>query len=113
MEEVLFMLLVVGYIGVTYYLMRVVNKNTTGFNVWMRLCIQSFGYALFWGIGIAGSGGDPGFALPAPNIVALGLMTSIGFYSGLVTGGFILMFWWAFIALGMAAKVLWLRRKSK
>jgi hypothetical protein len=35
---------------------------------WLRALIASFVYALFLGFGVLGSGGDPGFALPAPVI---------------------------------------------
>lgn len=35
-----------------------------------RLIIISFFYALFFGIGAVGGGGDPGFAIPAPVIFA-------------------------------------------
>jgi len=88
----------------SYFIIRLVKKYTADTNKYFRLLILSFAYALFWGLGIAGSGGEPGFALPAPNIVALGLMTSIGFYQGLLTGLIILSFWWTIIFIVMLVR---------
>jgi len=66
-------------------------------NRYFQILIISFLYALFWGIGFAGSGGDPGFAFPVPNIVAIILMAINKFYQGILTGLIILGFWWLII----------------
>jgi hypothetical protein len=85
------------YIVIGYFGIRLVSKWISNLNVYIRMLIVSFCYALFWGIGISASGGDPGFALPAPNIIAIGLMISIGFYYGVIEGLIILGFWWILI----------------
>jgi hypothetical protein len=103
-DAIQFILLLTAYIGASYFIIRLVKKYTADTNKYFRLLILSFAYALFWGLGIAGSGGEPGFALPAPNIVALGLMTSIGFYQGLLTGLIILSFWWTIIFIVMLVR---------
>jgi len=100
-DAIQFILLLTAYIAITYYIIKLVQKYMVATNKYIRLLTLSFVYALFWGLGIAGSGGEPGFALPAPNIVALGLMVSIGFYQGLLTGLIILGFWWAIIIITM------------
>lgn len=110
-DEIQFILLLTAYIGVTFLMIRWMRKRLVNANKYVRLFSLSFVYALFWGIGIAGSGGEPGFALPAPNIAALGLMISIGFYQGLKTGLMILGFWWLIIFMGMLLRLLISRKK--
>jgi hypothetical protein len=100
-DAIQFILLLSAYVATTYFIIWFVKKYTADTNKYLRLLTLSFAYALFWGFGIAGSGGDPGFAFPAPNIVALGLMASIGFYQGLLTGLIILGFWWTIIFIVM------------
>lgn len=105
-------LVLTAYIGITYFLIRLVRKYTSGNHKYFRLLSLSFAYALFWGLGIAaaGNGGDSGFALPAPNLVALGLMASAGYYQGLMKGLIILGFWWTIIFIGM---FLWQMKRDK
>ncbi|WP_375730268.1 hypothetical protein [Saccharicrinis sp. FJH62] len=85
------------YIVIGYFGIRLISKWISNLNVYIRLLIVSFCYALVWGIGIAASGGDPGFGFPVPNILAIGLMISIGFYYGALKGLIILSFWWILI----------------
>ena len=89
------------YIVIGYFAIRLISKCISNLNFYIRLLIVSFCYALFWGIGIAASGGDPGFGIPAPNIIAIGLMISIGFYYGVMEGLIILLFWWILIFMIM------------
>jgi hypothetical protein len=89
------------YIVIGYFSIRLISKYISKLNVYVKLIIISFCYALFWGIGIAASGGDPGFGFPAPNIIAIGLMSSIGFYYGAINGLIILFFWWILIFMIM------------
>jgi hypothetical protein len=105
-DAIQFILLLTGYILVAYLIIKFISKFIIArINSYLRLLTLSFLYALFWGIGIAGSGGDPGFAFPVPNIVAIALMISIGFYRGVVTTGlYIFLFWWAIIFLFMLIK---------
>lgn len=100
------------YFLITYFIIKVISKFTVDFNPYLRLLTLSFFYALFWGIGIAGSDGDPGFAFPAPNIIAIGLMISIDFYRGAFTTGlYILIFWWTIFFLVMLIRHLVKKRK--
>jgi hypothetical protein len=100
-DTIQFILLLTAYIATAYFIIWLIKKYTADTNKYLRLLTLSFVYALFWGLGIAGNGGDPGFAFPAPNIVALGLMASIGFYRGILTGLIILGFWWVIIFVVM------------
>lgn len=107
-----FILLLTAYIATSYFIIWVVKKYTTNTNKYIRMLCLSFVYALFWGLGIAASGGDPGFALPAPNIVALALMASIEFYQGILTGLIILGFWWTIIFVVMFFRQMMINRKT-
>jgi hypothetical protein len=81
------------YILTTYFGIRFISKKIHNFNIYLRLSILSFCMALFWGIGIAGSDGHPGFAFPAPNILAIGFMVFAGFYNGVLIGFEIFCIW--------------------
>ena len=107
-----FFLLVGGYLLVTFFIIKFFSRLTIDFHPIPGILIRSFLYALFWGVGIAGSSGHPGFALPAPNIVALGLMAYIGFYQGVLTGLIILGFWWAIIFIVMFIRQMIRKRKA-
>lgn len=112
-DAIQLILLLTVYVLVTYFIVKFTSKLFININPYLRLLTLSFLYALFWGIGIAGNGGDPGFAFPAPNIVALGLMISIGFYRGVFsTGLYILGFWWTIFFLVMLVKFLMNKKKS-
>ena len=100
-DAIQFILLVGGYILVTYFILKFISKWTVHSNPYLRLLILSFIYALFCGLGIAGTGGDPGFGLPVPNILAIALMFSNGFYRGVRVALYILGFWWALIFVVM------------
>jgi len=95
MNDALQLLLIVSiYLCIGYLFTRFVNKWTKKLKPILQILIRSFFYALIWGVGIAATGGDPGFAFPAPNIAALILMAYIGFFNGLLNGLIILFFWW-------------------
>jgi hypothetical protein len=93
-------------------LTRLISKWTIDLNPYLRLITLSFFYALFWGIGIAGSGGEPGFGLPAPNIIAIFMMLYDRFYHGVFIGLLILCFWWTIIFLFMLIKNLYRKKSS-
>ncbi|HCS20934.1 MAG TPA: hypothetical protein DIW47_10320 [Bacteroidetes bacterium] len=61
-----------------------------------RILVSGF-YALFWGIGVDATGGEPGFALPAPNLYALLDMLSNGVYDGVLIGFIPVFIWWVFL----------------
>jgi hypothetical protein len=67
---------------------------------------------LIWGLGIAFSGGDPGFAFTVPNIIAIGLMGINGFYYGVATGLVILCIWWILIFVFMLVRYLINKKKQ-
>jgi hypothetical protein len=109
--NLLFLTIPLIYILICYFLTRFISKWTIDFNPYLRLVVLSFFYALFWGIGIAGSGGEPGFGLPAPNIIAILMMLNARFYPGVFTGLFILCFWWTIILLFMLIKYFYRGKK--
>jgi len=111
-DTIQIILLVIGYTFVGYFLTKFTIKLTISFNPYLRLLIRSFIYALIWGIGIAASGGDPGFGFPVPNIVAIILMIFIGFYNGIITGLIFLGFWWIIISIIMLIRLIIQRRKT-
>ncbi len=101
------------YAVATYFLIKFILKFIVDLKPYFRLLILSFLYALFWGIGIAGSDGHPGFAFPVPNIIALGIMVCIGFYRGVFTTGlYLLIFWWTIIFLAMLIGYFIKRKKG-
>lgn len=112
-QIILLLLALVIYIVTAYFIILLVKKRTVDTNKYFRLVVLSFVYSLFWGLGIAGSNGNPGFAIPAPNIVAIGLMLSSGFYKALLRGLVILSFWWTIIFVSMLIRQIYKNRKSK
>jgi hypothetical protein len=93
-------------------LIKFINKGIIDLNPYLRLIILSFFYALFWGIGIAGSGAEPGFGLPVPNIVAIFLMFNDRYYQGVINGFIILCVWWTIIFLFILMKHILKKRNS-
>ena len=57
-------------IGIGIFITNLVRKRLSKENLNRRYLILSLLYALIFGIGMAGGGGDVGFAFPAPIIVA-------------------------------------------
>lgn len=98
---ILFITFFLVYFAIGYFIVRQIKKYLIFTNKYIKILILSFVYALFWGFGIAGSGGDPGFALPAPNIIAIGLMMTNGNYKYSLTGLLILVLWWTLIYIIM------------
>lgn len=93
-DSIVFVLLI-AYIIATYILIGFLRRRTRLIGPFIGIGVMSFAYALFWGIGVAGSGGEPGFALPAPNLLAMILMCYSGFYHGVLIGSMIFGAWWA------------------
>lgn len=86
---------IILYIPVTAGLCWLFLKFSKNFHPIVRLTISSFLYALFYGIGAVSSGpGEPGFALPAPVLVALiGTMPVTLINAAIIP----LIFWWTVI----------------
>ena len=104
--------LLIGYIFVTYILIRFLKRKTQASRPLTRVTILSFIYSLLWGVGIAGSGGDPGFALPAPNLLAIILMWSDGLYTGVISGLILWGIWWILLFLIIGIKEYLRAKKS-
>ena len=103
---IILFLIIGGYIGLSYITTRLIRKWTRNTSRCVRLASISFSYALFFGIGIIASGGDPGFGFPCPVIVAgiLGIIAWIPFdiyLSGVILP---LTFWWILIFIIMLFK---------
>jgi len=105
---------IIGYIVVGFYLTRFIRKRTSSMNPTKQLLVLSFSYTLIFGIGIAGGGGEPGFAFPAPVILAGILDVYIWSPTRIFINGVIipLFFWWTFIFLVMLIREK-LNRKFK
>lgn len=97
-----------AYIFIGYYLTRFIRKQITTSNPYRRLAILSFTYSMIFGLGIAGGGGDPGFALPFPIILTgifdLWMRVELRIF---IRGFFIpLIFWWIVIFVIMLLRDL-------
>lgn len=93
--------ILVSYLIVGYFISKYVSKLILNKNRVLKLLIFSLIYAIFFGVGIAGNDGDPGFGFPAPNGIAIYLMASIGFMDGVLIGLKILCAWWVAIFISM------------
>ena len=86
---------------------RFIRQILKPFNKYLSLAVLSFAYALFFGLGILGSGGDPGFAFPFP-ILWTGLIYVwewspwLLFINGVMIP---LIFWWVLIFVVMIIKL--------
>jgi len=70
MNENLYILLIaVAYFTACFFVIRIIKKSIGHINSYLQIVILSFFYALFYGVGIVASGGDPGFGFPAPNLM--------------------------------------------
>jgi hypothetical protein len=64
-------LIITLYFPISVWTCWLFSKRTVTLTPVLRLFIMSILYALFFGLGAVGSGGgEPGFALPAPVIIA-------------------------------------------
>lgn len=113
-DLILLLFIIGGYVALTYFLIIQLAKHSLGWHPYVRLLTLSFVYALLWGIGIAATGGDPGFGFPAPNVLAIAFMINIGYVQGIATGLYILGFWWIIIlAFMVLRKIIKKYRSSK
>lgn len=111
LEDSFVFIIIIAYWIVSYFFIRFLGRSIVSLNPWLQLLIKAFLFALFWGIGIAGSDAEPGFGIPAPNVFVIPLMLIQGFYSGVLSGLFILLFWWILI-FSLMIIVYFLRRKK-
>lgn len=100
MKDVLFLLVVISYFIVTYLIVKVIKNSVKSVYWLIRLIILSFFYALFFGVGAVGGGGEPGFALPAPVIFAAWYSDSGRIFNNAVVPFF---FWWGLILVIMVS----------
>lgn len=83
-------------------------------DVRIRLPILAGIYAGFFGIGILGGGGDPGFAFPAPIAVA----TALGVWLWIDWAPFVrgvvipFIFWWVLIVAYMVFS-RWIKQRGR
>lgn len=110
-EDSLIFIVLITYLVISYLFVRFLCRLFLSLNFWLQLLIKSFLFALFFGIGISGSDGEPGFGILAPNILAIPLMFIQGFYSGVLSGLVILLFWWIIIFLFMLITYIFKKRK--
>lgn len=102
-NEVIFFITIIGYIGIGYFIPKLIRKRIINMNQFLKMAILSFTYALIFGIGLIGGGGYPGFALPCPVIVSalfdiLDWIPFMIFINGVIIP---LAFWWILILVIM------------
>lgn len=105
---------IVVYIGICYFITRLLRKWTKTLNTLPKLTLRSLIYTLIFGLGAFGGGGDPGFAFPCP-IIVVGIFDIIkSMPMKIVLNGFIipLAIWWIvfFIIMLIRAKT---KKKSE
>ncbi|KAA3622893.1 MAG: hypothetical protein DWQ02_25430 [Bacteroidetes bacterium] len=98
---VLWTLVINGYLILVFLIIKLVKARLANGHPLVRIISLSFIYALFLGVGIVGSGGDPGFGFPAPNIVAIILMLTIGYFNGVINGIVLIIIWWGILFISM------------
>lgn len=103
MGTLIFFLIILAYILFSYFILKYVSKKNLIVQPYLRLFTVSFFYALLLGPSIITSGGgEPGFAIPAPNLVAI-IINPIYFNLNLILSTLaILVFWWLIIFIGMS-----------
>ena len=94
-----------------FFVIKLTHRVTVDKNIFFKSLIRSFIWALFLGVGIMASGGEPGFALPAPNLIAIIVMLIDRLYQGVISGLIILAFWWVVIFGVMIIMYIIKRRK--
>ncbi len=96
MIDFLFFIGIIGYFFVSFFAIRIIRKHLI-LNFWfIRSLILSFAYAIFFGLGAIGGGGDPGFTFPAPVIFAAWYAKKEQIIDNSITP---LLFWWALILI--------------
>jgi hypothetical protein len=102
-ENIKILIIIVVHFVIGYFLTKFLRKQTTQIKNWLRLLILSFSYAIIFGIGIVGSGGDPGFAFPCPIFLTGLIYISDWISTRIFINGFLipLVFWWTLIFLVM------------
>ncbi|HYV95694.1 MAG TPA: hypothetical protein VE978_28240 [Chitinophagales bacterium] len=107
LDDLLGFAVIGGYIGMGYFITRLIRKWVIVKNQYLKLAIMSCSYALIFGVGIIGSGGDPGFAFPCPVVVA----ALWGIWDWIPTRFFVtgviipFVFWWVVIFAVMIVRL--------
>jgi hypothetical protein len=103
LDYILLFLMIVGYVTGGYYLTRFIRKRIFSMKAYKRVIVLSFFYSIIFGVGLAGGGGDPGFALPVPIILAGIFDVFIWVEAGVFINGVIIpfVFWWVVIFVVM------------
>ncbi len=96
-DDVIVIGIIIAYFALGYFICRLVDKLTSRLNKYLQFLILSVFYTLFFGIGISGSGGNPGFAFPSPILVAIILGLWKWIPTNLFVNGVIIPFfiWWS------------------
>ena len=98
MENLLLLSLILGYFIGAFLTIRFASRRLAGKNIHVKLLSLAFLNALFFGLGIVGSGGDPGIALPTPNLIAIIFTFAFDWtYIDIVILIVMLVFWWMLI----------------
>lgn len=106
MEDSLLLLTLIGYLVGAFLAIRFTNRRIVGKPPYRQLLIRAFLYALFFGFGFIvyiGNTADPGFAMIAPNLLAMIFMVLVNdeVFGMIVLPVGTLLFWWLVIYLAM------------
>ena len=108
MDYILAFALIMAYIIAGYFITKFIRARIVTVNPYKRLVMLSFIYSMIFGIGLAGGGGDPGFALPFPIILSGIFDLCLWVEWRIFVRGFLvpLLFWWIVIFVVMIVRDL-------
>jgi hypothetical protein len=106
MTDTLFILLSLTSFAVGIGVRVFINKYLKQTSAWTKSILKTFVYAVFFGIGAVGGGGEPGFALPAPILPSALFSDSEQFWSNAF---YPFLFWLTVFFCYEMIKLLYLR----
>ncbi len=111
-ESIIGLALFIGYIIFGLLVISFFRKHIDFLKPITQLIIISFLYTIFFGIGLIGGGGDPGFAFPFPLLLIAMFDIWVWVEWKIFINGFIipLFFWWLLIFLIMLLRY-WIKRR--
>lgn len=111
MADTLFLIGIIGYFLLAFLVIKIIRRHVRASHWLLRCLILSFAYGLFFGPGAVGGGGDPGFAMPAPVVIAAWYATKGQLLNNSV---FPFLFWWAVVfSFMVTVRAVKLIRKKK
>src|SRR6187455_654777 len=116
LDIIIFLVVTAGYILGGIYLARFIKRQIIPIDSHAKSLGLSFFYATYFGFGVVGGAGDPGFAHPFPILIAAFFYIWIDleimfFIKGVLVP---LLFWWGliFIVMLIRDKYPWLKNRN-